>query len=155
MKSSIQTFFNAIHGSLNDDESYRFDITRDGDSLSIVLIPLLKDDSESVPREAQQIRAALSTPLIIKDMPLAELAGQFEARLSAYGDAYKPAQTAYNELLASLKDAKATAKNTSTKQTGKEPQKAVLSKDENSKNEEAKSESDNNDSKTASGVLDF
>ncbi len=115
MTTQINDFLNAIHASLGEGETYRMEITRNKKSLNIVFIPMLKDDADKVVDEAKQIRAALSTPLVMRGMNLDELATAFTDHLSGYGDARAQTKLAYDELIASLKDASSLAKNSTPK----------------------------------------
>ena len=44
MENSIKQFLTALHGAMADKEHFRLDITRNGDSLDIIALPLLSDD---------------------------------------------------------------------------------------------------------------
>lgn len=117
MNSSIQLFLATLHSALNDGESYRLELTRKADSMDMVLLPILKDNDDAIPEQAKQIRSALSMPLAMMNMTLTDLAGSFEERVSGFGQAHQTATSAYDELIAKLSDATATAKNTKVKTT--------------------------------------
>ena len=118
MENSIKNFLTALHSAMADKEHFRLDITRNGDSLDIIALPLLSDDESKVPEAAKQVRTALSMPLAMRNMSMDELSEEFGQRLSGYGQARNQANDAYSELLASLQDATAAAKN-STSQADK------------------------------------
>lgn len=124
MENSILTFLNSIHGALAESEHLRLDITRSGDSLDIIVLPLLSDDEAKVPEEAKQVRSALSMPLSMRNMSLDELSTEFGERLSGYGQARQQANDSYQELLMSLRDATANAKNSKSKAEAKTKPKA-------------------------------
>jgi len=111
MENSILTFLAALHGSLAESETYRLDITKNGNSLDMIVIPLLNDGNSTIPDEAQATRAALSLPLAMTGMDMTELATEFGNRLQGYGDARQSTSESYQELLATLKDATASTKN--------------------------------------------
>lgn len=115
MENSIKQFLNALHGALVDKEHFRLDITRNGDTLDIIALPLLSDDESKVPDAAKQVRSALSMPLAMRNMTMDELSEEFSQRLSGFGQARQQATDAYSELLASLQDATAAAKNSTSK----------------------------------------
>jgi PRTRC genetic system protein E len=115
MNQNLLDFFTPIHSSMSEGESFRMDITRKGNSLNIAFIPMLKDDESKIPEEAKQVRAALSMPLVMREMSLETLADEFAKRLQGFGNARSGAVSAYDELLASLQDAKASAKNATKK----------------------------------------
>lgn len=123
MNESIQAFLTALHSAMADGEHFRLDITRNGDSLDIITLPLLGDDEDKVPEEAKPIRSALTMPLAMRNMTMAELTTEFGERLSGYSEARGQATDAYQELLTSLKDAAASAKNTQAS-TSKKAEKA-------------------------------
>ncbi|HDY85810.1 MAG TPA: hypothetical protein ENI26_08105 [Methylophaga aminisulfidivorans] len=124
MENSILNFLTSIHGALAENENLRLDITRSGDSLDIIVLPLLSDDETKVPEEAKQVRSALSMPLAMRNMSLDELSTEFGERLSGYGQVRQQANDAYQELLMSLKDATANAKNSKSKAEAKTKPKA-------------------------------
>lgn len=111
MENSIKNFLTALHDAMADKEHFRLDITRNGDSLDIIALPLLSDDESKVPEAAKQVRSALSMPLAMRNMSMDELSEEFGQRLSGFGQARQQAGAAYTELLASLQDATAAAKN--------------------------------------------
>ncbi len=115
MENSIKQFLTALHGAMADKEHFRLDITRNGDSLDIIALPLLSDDESKVPEAAKQIRSALSMPLAMRNMDMDELSAEFGQRLSGYGQARQQVGDAYSELLVSLQDATAAAKNAKSK----------------------------------------
>lgn len=119
MDNSITAFLTALHSAMSDKEKFRLDITRNGDSLDLIVLPMLSDDDSKVPDAAKPVRAALSMPLAMRNMSLDEVGTEFGQRLSGFGEARKEATDAYSELLMSLKDATAAAKNSSTKTTEK------------------------------------
>lgn len=167
MIDGIKEFLTALHSALDDNEGYRLDLTRKGESMDIVLIPVLRGKSD-VPEEAKQIRAALAMPLAMRDMTLDALSEEFSNRMRGYGSARNTASEAYDELLATLNDATATAKNTksrkATKGKKKEAAKIVNKDDGDSciaesdtpgKTKETSSDSGNSAQANAGGVLNF
>lgn len=112
MNSSIQLFLATLHSALNDGESYRLELTRKADSMDVILLPILKDNDDAIPEQAKQIRSALSMPLAMMNMTMTDLASAFEQRVSGFVQAHQTATSAYDELIAKLGDATATAKNT-------------------------------------------
>lgn len=124
MNTSITAFLTALQASLADKETYRLDVTRNGDSLDIVVLPMLKDDSTTIPAEAQATRAALSMPLAMVGMPMPVLASEFTKRIEGFGEAREAVTDSYSELLATLKDAGANAKNETSKKSKKSPDKS-------------------------------
>lgn len=115
MENSIKNFLTALHSAMADKEHFRLDITRNGESLDIIALPLLSDDESKVPEAAKQVRTALSMPLAMRNMSMDELSEEFGQRMSGYGQARNQANDAYYELLASLQDATAAAKNSTSK----------------------------------------
>ena len=105
-------FTSSLHSALTTDETFRLDLTRKGDSMDVMLTPILNDSENAVPDEAKAIRTALSMPLVMSGMTLEELSAEFDARLQGFSEVRATALDAYTELLAKLKDATATAKNT-------------------------------------------
>ena len=111
MTEAIQEFFTALHGAMVEGEKFKVELTKKANSLEVLVLPLLSDKADQVPEAAQSIRAALTLPLVMSGMGLNEIASEFGSRLSGYGDARSYAKDAYDELLASIKDATASAKN--------------------------------------------
>ena len=141
MNNNILLFMTALHSALgSNDEKFRLDLTRNNNSLDVVLIPQLNDDESKIPEDAKQIRAALAMPLVMRGMSLDTLSNEFAIQITGFGEARQSVKTAYDELLANLKDAKATAKNKTPKKSETAP-KAVDDKTESVK--------------TKSGILDF
>jgi len=126
MKDSINEFLVALHGAIGEGENFRLNITRKGDSLDIFLIPELSGNDEKIPEEAKQIRAALAMPLLMRGMALNDLAGEFANRMQGYGNVRNAASDTYGELLATLNDAAASAKNTINKNTAKATEKTKV-----------------------------
>lgn len=167
MIDGIKDFLAALHSALDDNEGYRLELTRKGESMDIVFIPVLKGKSD-VPEEAKQIRAALAMPLAMRDMTLDALSEEFSERMRGYGNARNTASEAYHELLATLNDATATAKNTKSKKTTKGKKKeAAKTVDKNDggsckpesdipgNTKETLSDSGNSAQANAGGVLNF
>lgn len=127
MNDSILLFLQQLHGAMANNEQFRVELTKNGNSLDMIVLPLLGDDATKVPQEAQAIRSALSMPLSMRNMSLEELAGDFTNRLSGFGHARTQANTAYQELLATLNDATANAKNTTAKKGGTEKPATIAS----------------------------
>lgn len=129
MDNSIKNFLLSLHSSMTNGEQFRIDITRNNDSLDLILLPVLGDNEDKVPEEAKAVRSALSMPLAMRNMTIEELSAEFSLRLSGYGAARQQAGDAYKDLLATLQDATATAKNTkaNTKSKNKEPTKSITS----------------------------
>jgi hypothetical protein len=115
MNESILLFLQQLHGAMANKEQFRVELTKNGDSLDMIVLPLMGDDESKVPEEAKAIRSALSMPLSMRNMSLDEMADDFTSRLSGFGQARTQANTAYQELLATLNDATANAKNNSAK----------------------------------------
>lgn len=163
MNDSILLFLQQLHGAMANNEQFRVELTKNGNSLDMIVLPLLGDDATKVPEEAQAIRSALSMPLSMRNMSLEELAGDFTNRLSGFGHARTQANTAYMELLATLNDATANAKNATAKKGGTEKPATIASgeptappkKEEAPQAEGKQEEQPAADSKPAGGLLDY
>lgn len=119
MNDSILAFLQQLHSAMTDNEQFRLEMTKNGDSLDVIVMPLMADDESNVPEQVKAIRSALSMPLSMRNMPLTEIASDLGERLSGFGQARSQATDAYQELLASLKDATANAKNQGSKKNTK------------------------------------
>jgi PRTRC genetic system protein E len=101
-------FFTVVHRALRDNESMKFQVTRDGDIVRLVVQPLLGDRPEDIDDEsnngAAQVRAALALPLSIQMLP-ADLDVQFGERFERYGEARAPLHDSYAALIDNLKEA--------------------------------------------------
>ena len=105
----MKEFFGLIHQAMRDSERLRLEFTREGETLHLLLIPLLGDDSEKVPEAAQTVRAALATPLAMRGMTPDTLADTFAQRIGEFAGAHGSAASAYQSLLDTLTDATAEA----------------------------------------------
>jgi len=126
MNESILLFLQQLHGAMANNEQFRVEFTKAGDSLDVIVLPLIKDDESKVPEDAKAIRSALSMPLSMRNMSLEDIAGDLGQRLSGFGQARSQANDAYQELLASLSDATANAKNTTAKKSKKDTEQAEV-----------------------------
>lgn len=125
MNDSILAFLQQLHSAMTDNEQFRLEMTKNGDSLDLIVMPLMADDESKVPEQAKAIRSALSMPLSMRNMPLTEIASDLGDRLSGFGQARSQTTDAYQELLASLNDATANAKNQGSKKTAKKEKEAI------------------------------
>ncbi len=114
MNTSINLFLNTIHSAMADKERFRMEITREGNSISFIALPMLNDNEADIPEEAKTIRAALSMPFIISGTSIETMATEFADKLAGYGEVRQAATDAYQTLLSTLKDATADAKNTTS-----------------------------------------
>lgn len=114
----MNVFFQTLHRALRDKENFRFQVTRDGEQLRVVIQPLLGDKSDTIdeesPDDSAQVRAALALPLLLQDFP-ATLDQQFAERISQFGEARAPLQDSFTQLIDNLKEADKNAKNTLSK----------------------------------------
>jgi len=124
-------FFTALHAALRDKEQFKFTLTRDGDTLSAVILPLLGEAPEDLDENdaAAQVRGALATPLLIKTTP-AEFDALAASRFAEYNSVRAPLDTAYQALIGSLEDAGknaqvAVANKSSTVKAGKKSKSAI------------------------------
>lgn len=114
MNNSINLFLNTLHSAMADKERFRMEITREGNGISLIALPMLNDNEADIPEEAKAIRAALSMPFIISSTSIESMAAEFTVKLTGYGQARQTATDAYKTLLDTLKDATAEAKNTTS-----------------------------------------
>jgi PRTRC genetic system protein E len=109
---SVGAFFASVQAAMTDGERLRFEFARKADGqLDLTVIPVLSGDDDDVPEAAKPVRAALAMPLAFRGMSLATLSEGFAARLHGLGAARQTTQAAYDELLQTLRDAEAEAKN--------------------------------------------
>jgi len=111
-------FFTSIHGLLRDKEQFKFQLTREAERLCVLVTPLLGEEPDDLSEEAQQARAALSVPLLLR-MSAAELDGTFGAKLTGYIEARSDLSNAYAQLIDGLTDAGKNAKNATTQVVAK------------------------------------
>jgi len=160
LNNSVAAFLAAIHGSLGDGERYRLEIERKGEALDLTVIPLLAGKADEVPEKAKAVRAALALPLTFRGMSVGELAASFASRINGYGDVRRTAQTSYEELIQSIRDAEAEAKNASRPKgkTKKAESKTEVVNDETCCASDADSTASPRDEKpapTGKGILGF
>lgn len=110
-ETTALAFFEALHEALADGESYRLEVSRDGAKLNVAVIPALLKEPEQLPDAAKNVRAALAMPLVFREPSIQALAESFARRLSGYALARSGTQAGFDDLIASLKDAEAEAKN--------------------------------------------
>ena len=107
----MHSFLKAIKDSMADGEEIAISITRSGEKVDLLLIPKLSLSDDEVPDKAKQLRAALATPLAFNGMTLEEISADFETRLQKYSSVRSQGLNAFNELIDSIHDATADAKN--------------------------------------------
>lgn len=123
-------FFRDLHRATRPGETFRIEVTRTNDSLDVVVIPKLDGDADKVPEDAKPIRAALAMPLAVRGESLDELCASFGDKLAAFGAARGQAVSAYDELLQTLSDAAAGAKNATAKKVKAGSKKTAAAKSE-------------------------
>lgn len=103
----MTAFFQQLHAAMRDGEQFKFQVTREGDRLAVMIQPLLgaapediEDDEDS---PAAQARAALATPLLVRMTP-AELDQHFGPKLTTYGEVRGELTDSYQTLIEDLKD---------------------------------------------------
>lgn len=142
----MTAFFQQLHAAMRDAEQFKFQVTRDGDRLAVMIQPLLgtapdhiEDDEDS---PAAQARAALATPLLVRMTP-AELDEHFGPKLSAYGEVRGELADSYQTLIEDLKDSsKAAQKAAHDKKAGTKGAGKSLPKPKTSKKSEAAVDND-------------
>lgn len=107
-------FFDLLHKGLRDNEPFKFQVTREGDRLAVLVTPLLGPAPESLEDEedgpAAQARAALSMPMLLRMAP-AELDMWFGPRLAEFSAARNEIQDPYLALIDGLKDSSKAVRN--------------------------------------------
>ena len=110
----MNDFFQVLSHAMRDKESLRFQITRDGALIKVLVQPLLGDKPDDLddeePTEAAQVRAALSIPLSLHMDPKS-LDEQFGKKIALYGEARAPLHDSFETLMESLKEADKAGKN--------------------------------------------
>lgn len=110
----MNTFFQTLHPALRDKEDFRLQVTREGDQLRVVIQPLLGDKADKIdeenPDDAAQVRAALSLPLLMQDVPTA-LDQMFYGMVARFGEARAPLLDSFTQLIDNLNEAGKNAKN--------------------------------------------
>ena len=105
MSSSL---FSSLEKILVPGESLRFTMQKRADGLALLLQPIVAK-AQDVPKEVEQIRAALSLPLRIAGSAT-ELDATFNERVQGYADARQDAHGSYAALLGALREASKEAK---------------------------------------------
>jgi PRTRC genetic system protein E len=104
--------FVALNAVLLEGESLTFKLSRRGDHLVALMLPVLPPAPEKMSPEIEQARAALSLPLRIEMLP-AQLDAEFSDRVRGYARARAELRTEHDaiqaEVMDELKEAKKTA----------------------------------------------
>lgn len=102
-----------IADALGEDESVRFEISRNSTGIVVALIPTLKD--KTVPKEANDIRAALTMPLIERGANGKDVEAHFREHFEKYTEARQELKDTFEQLLGTLKDANKKGKDATEK----------------------------------------
>jgi PRTRC genetic system protein E len=107
-------FFELVHKALRENEPFKFQISREGDLLSVMVQPLLGPVPESLEDDdkspAAQARAALATPLLLRMSP-SDLDDRFGPRLAEFNSARGEIDDSYKALIDGLNDSSKAARN--------------------------------------------
>ena len=119
---------NEIVTVLSAGDRIQCEISRTAHGVRVTVTPLLADDAEKVPEEAQATRAALALPLVVTGATAEEVEAALGERFAGYAAARGELQHSYRSLLDTLREAskeasgKALAKATGhTRSTGTKP----------------------------------
>ncbi|MEW5833366.1 MAG: PRTRC system protein E [Campylobacterota bacterium] len=110
--------FQTIAKAMRSGDKVRFEIERNGDAMSIMFQPILRDQEDAVPDEAKPIRAALALPFLIRGVTPEVADAELASRLQGYADKRGHVVDAYDELIEKLNEATKQAK-AATEKAGK------------------------------------
>ena len=112
---STQSLFTILSLSMSDGEQFQINVTKRGDALDLVLIPKLSLGENEVPDDAKGLRAALAAPLAIKGVSPEGIEEVMAERFGRFCSARGKAKDALDDLVDTINDETANAKNKSAK----------------------------------------
>jgi len=96
---------NEIVKVLSDGDRIQIEVGRTAKGVRLTVTPLLADDAEKVPEEAQGTRAALALPLVVTGATAEEVESALAERYAGYAAARGELQHSYRSLLDTLREA--------------------------------------------------
>lgn len=92
------TIFSTLQQALLPNEALSFKIEAKNDHLIVLLQPILREASDSIPEEAEQARANLCRPLRMS-LPAAELDAQFPEIIERFTQSRRGVRVGYESML--------------------------------------------------------
>lgn len=126
---STQPLLSTLHKGMSDGEQFIITLTKNGSGMDLLLVPKLRQSESEIPDSASHIRAALAVPLSLKGFSVGDIDDALIARITKYSTVRNAGTDAFNELVDSIHDATADAKNKTTAQNKANEKDPIVGKD--------------------------